>query len=179
MNEFQIPVLGFCAYSGSGKTTLLVKLLPLLKQKGIRIAMIKHAHHDFDIDKPGKDSYELRKAGADQILIASSQRSALITETPGEEDPLLSDLVQALDLEKVDLGLVEGFRHVAFPKIELHRPSLGKDLIYPDDSNVIAIATDADISCKNLTHLDINKPEEIAAFISQWLNKSHGERSTV
>lgn len=171
MNEikFKKPVLGFSAYSGTGKTTLLVKLLPLLKGMGLRVAMIKHAHHDFDIDQPGKDSYELRKAGAEQILIASSYRRALITETPEGNEPTLEDLVASLNLEQVDLILVEGFRHLAFPKIELHRPSTGKDLIFPEDSNIIALASDGDIESSAITKLDINNPQEIADFILQWL----------
>ena len=164
------PVLGFAAYSGTGKTTLLVKLLPLLKKQGVQVAMIKHAHHDFDIDQPGKDSYALRKAGADQILIASSFRNALITETPKGDEPVLDDLINKLNLESVDLVLVEGFRHLAFPKIEIHRPSTGKDLIFPHDDNVIAIASDEKIESGNLVLLNLNQPQEIAAYIQEWLS---------
>ena len=167
-SEFQ-PVLGFVAYSGTGKTTLLVKLLPLLKLQGLKIAMIKHAHHDFDIDKPGKDSYELRKAGADQMLIASDKRMALMTECNGEQS--LESLVDRLDLDEIDLVLVEGYRHVSFPKIELHRPSLGKDLIFPTEDNVIAVAADEIIETGSLPLLEINNVEEIAGFINRWLLK--------
>ena len=163
-----LPVLGFAAYSGTGKTSLLVKLLPLLKLQGLRIAMIKHAHHDFDIDQPGKDSFELRKAGADQMLIASDKRLALIEEREGEPD--LVSLVGRLDTDNLDLILVEGFRHVAFPKIELHRPSLGKDLIFPDDKNIVAVATDDVIEAGSLPILDINQPLEVAGFINCWLD---------
>lgn len=169
MTVFAKPVLGFAAWSGTGKTTLLVKLLPLLKQRGIRVAMIKHAHHDFDIDQPGKDSYELRKAGADQVLIASSQRRALITETPAGGDPDLWELVASLDLENTDLVLVEGFRHVAFPKIELHRPSNRKELLYPPDHSIIAVASDQPVDTAALPLLDINDPHEIMEFIEHWL----------
>lgn len=164
------PVLGFAAYSGTGKTTLLVKLLPLLRQRGLRIAMIKHAHHDFDIDKPGKDSYELRKAGASQMLVASNKRWALMTEKHNGEDPRLEDLINVLNLEECDLVLVEGFRHVSFSKIELHRPSLHKDLIYPEDESVIAIASDEKIAAANLPLLDLNEPQEVADFICDWLS---------
>ncbi len=167
--KFSRPVLGFAAYSGTGKTTLLVKLLPLLKQKGLRIAMIKHAHHDFDIDKPGKDSYELRKAGADQMLVASDKRWALMTETPESKEPRLQDLIDIINAEQCDLVLVEGFRHLPFAKIELHRPSLKKELIYTDDNNVIAVASDENINAGGLPVLDLNRPGDIADFICEWL----------
>lgn len=170
--KFKKPVLGFAAYSGTGKTTLLLKLLPLLKEHGLRIAMIKHAHHDFDIDKPGKDSYELRKAGADQMLIASDRRWALMTETHEGANPRLEDLIGRLNLDECDLVLVEGFRHVAFAKIELHRPSLGKDLIYPEDTNVIAVASDEKIPTADLPLLNLNEPQEVADFICNWLDHS-------
>ena len=97
MSDFVIPVLGFSAYSGTGKTTLLRKLIPLLKQACVRVAVIKHAHHEFDIDIPGKDSYELRKAGADQVLIASDKRRALITESVPAREPELSELVASIE----------------------------------------------------------------------------------
>jgi molybdopterin-guanine dinucleotide biosynthesis protein MobB len=169
MMKFKKPVLGFAAYSGTGKTTLLVKLLPLLKKRGLRIAMVKHAHHDFDIDKPGKDSYELRKAGAEQVLVASDSRWALMTETREEVDPQLEDLVKKLNLDDCDLVLVEGFRHLPFPKIELHRPSLGKDLIYPQDNSVIAVASDNEMDTSGLPLLDLNSPQGIADYIINWL----------
>lgn len=161
------PVLGFAAFSGTGKTTLLKKLIPLLKAKGLRIGMVKHAHHQFDIDKPGKDSYELRKAGAEQMLIASQRRWALMVETPEQQDdPNLDELLQQLDHSKLDLVLVEGFKHVPFAKIELHRPSLGKPLLFSEDDNIIAIATDQlDTIKTDLPLLDINKPEKIVDFI--------------
>ncbi|MDH5610875.1 MAG: molybdopterin-guanine dinucleotide biosynthesis protein MobB [Gammaproteobacteria bacterium] len=169
MNKKHKPVLGFAAYSGTGKTTLIISLLPILQDKGLNVAMIKHAHHDFDIDMPGKDSYKLRKAGASQVLIASNYRRALITETPEGEEPKLENLISDLDLEQVDLVLVEGFRHLPFPKIELHRPSTEKELIYIDDGNVIAIASDEHISTGNLPLLNLNNPQEIADFIQNWL----------
>ena len=167
--HFNKPVLGFAAYSGTGKTTLLVKLLPLLKQRGIRVAMIKHAHHDFDIDKPGKDSYELRKAGAEQMLIASDRRWALMAENAQQMEPVLEDLVNRLELEQVDLVLVEGFRHLPFDKIELHRPSTNKELIFPTDDSVIAVASDETLDTGELPLLDINHVQQIADYIQQWL----------
>ncbi|MCW8831273.1 MAG: molybdopterin-guanine dinucleotide biosynthesis protein MobB [Gammaproteobacteria bacterium] len=163
------PVLGFAACSGTGKTTLLVRLIPLLKEKGLRVALIKHAHHDFDIDKPGKDSYELRRAGAGQVLVASSFRRALMTETPGGEEPELGDLIGSLNLDAIDLVLVEGFRHLPFPKIELHRPSTGNDLIYLTDNNIVAVASDEAIAINNLPLLNINNPQQIADFIQGWI----------
>lgn len=170
MMRFSKPVLGFCAFSGTGKTTLLVKLLPLMKLQGLRVAMIKHAHHDFDIDTPGKDSFELRKAGADQMLIASDKRYALMTEYEDQAEPKLDDLINQLDLENIDLVMVEGFRHLPFSKIELHRPSLGKDLIFPNDSSVVAIASDKKLDTGDLPLLNLNAVEEVAGFINRWLD---------
>jgi len=167
MLDCKIPVLGFAAYSGTGKTTLLKQLLPLLRSRGLRIGMIKHAHHDFDIDTPGKDSYELRKAGANEMLIASGKRWALMVETEKEGDPVLQEMLDRLDQNNLDLVLVEGFKHEAFSKIELHRPSIEKPLIFPEDPNVIAIATDAELSRKTeLPLLDINDIQAVVDFIT-------------
>ena len=168
MIEHSIPVLGFAAYSGTGKTTLLRQLIPLLKGKGIRVAVIKHAHHDVDIDQPGKDSYELRKAGAGQVLLATAQRWALMVEEEAEGDPDLRQMLNRLDMAVLDLVLVEGFRHVPFPKIELHRPSLGKPLLFPTDSSIIAVASDGALSLKtDLPQLDLNHPSSVLDFILQ------------
>jgi len=164
------PVLGFAAFSGTGKTTLLEKLIPQLIKLGIRIGMVKHAHHDFDIDQPGKDSYRLRKAGAQQVLIASSQRQALMMENVTPQEPRLDELVSRLDLDNIDLVLVEGFKQVPFPKIELHRKALGKTLLYPEDPDIIAVASDHLADCGDLPALDINDTDAIATFIITWLN---------
>jgi molybdopterin-guanine dinucleotide biosynthesis protein MobB len=161
------PVLGFAAWSGTGKTTLLVQLLPRLKAEGLHIGMIKHAHHAFDVDIPGKDSYELRKAGAEQMLVASQRRWALMREFEQPQEPLLTDLLLQLDRDNLDLILVEGFRAVSFPKIELHRPSTGHPPLHPQDSSIIAVACDAPLRTA-LPKLDINRPDEIAAFILAW-----------
>ena len=169
MNTETAPVLGFAAYSGTGKTTLLVALIPLLRQKGLRVALIKHAHHDFDIDTPGKDSYELRKAGASQVVVASARRMAYIRESEPVGDPPLEDLINTLDTGHVDLVLVEGFRHVPFPKIELHRPALKHDLIFPGDASVIAVASDEAVDTGGLPRLDINNPEDVMRFIIDWM----------
>jgi molybdopterin-guanine dinucleotide biosynthesis protein MobB len=172
--NFAKPVLGFAAFSGTGKTTLLKQLIPVLAARGIRVGLIKHAHHSFDIDKPGKDSYELRKAGARQTLVASSRRWALVTETGGNDDPRLDELVGRLDPDAVDLVLVEGFKHVAFTRIELHRPALGKPRLYPDDANIIALVTDVPLDAGALTVLDLNDVAGIAEFVLAWLDEQRG-----
>jgi len=162
------PVLGFAAYSGSGKTTLLSELLPLLVLDNLRVGVIKHSHHDFEIDQPGKDSYRLRKAGARQMLIASPYRTALISEQPAAQEPELGDLLTKLDRGHLDLVLVEGFRHIAFPKIEIHRAVTGKPLLHPEDDSIIAIASDTEINT-TLPRLDLNRPQDIAEFITEYL----------
>lgn len=166
MNDFSTPLVGFAAYSGTGKTTLLIKLLSIFNNRGLRVAVVKHAHHNFEIDYPGKDSYELRKAGANQVLIGSRLRWALISENLPEDERNLQDHVSNLDLDNLDLILVEGFKPVDIPKIELHRPSLGKNLLFPDDPSIIAIAADADVATESeLPRLNLNKEDEIAQFI--------------
>jgi len=167
MNSNNPPLLGFAAYSGTGKTTLLEKLIPLLKEQGIKVAIIKHAHHDFDIDHQGKDSYRLRKAGATDTLIASKYRWALIHEQEEiTDEPNLFELLTHIKTATLDLILIEGFKHEAIPRIELHRSDLNKPYLYPDDSQIIAIATDLEkTNHKNLTVLDINDPKQIVNFI--------------
>lgn len=169
-NPFPLPLLGFAAFSGTGKTTLLTQLLPLLKNQGLRVAVVKHSHHKFDIDQPGKDSYRLREAGAEQIVIASPHRLAWIRDLPtGRAEPNLAEALAALDCTHLDLVLVEGFKHAAIAKIELYRSSLGKPLLYPEDRNIIAIATDANCefdAIDGLTHLNLDDPAQIAAFIA-------------
>jgi molybdopterin-guanine dinucleotide biosynthesis protein MobB len=165
-----LPVLGFAAFSGTGKTTLLRKLIPRLARQGLRTGIIKHAHHEFDIDIPGKDSYELRHAGARQVLVASTRRWALITETDDAGDPDLDALIARLDPTTIDLVLVEGFRHVPFPRIELHRHALGHPLLHPNDPAIIAIACDSPLDAGPLPVLDLNDAAAIVAFIIAWLH---------
>jgi len=167
---FSKPVLGFAAFSGTGKTTLLIRLIPFLEQRGVRVALVKHAHHDFDIDKPGKDSYELRKAGARQVLVASDRRSALVTENDELKEPRLDDLIARLALDAIDLVLVEGFRHVPFPKIELHRPSLKQPLLFHEDASIIAVAMDFPVNTDPLPRLDLNNTIMIGEFILDWMD---------
>lgn len=166
MQHALVPILGFAAYSGVGKTTLLSRIIPLLKQQGLRVGLIKHGHHNFDVDIPGKDSYRLRQAGASPVMIVSKYRRAIITElTPGQE-PRLDDQLKLFDQSELDLVLVEGFKAEIFPKIELHRTGLGHPLLYPNDPNIIAIACDGALDIPaDLAQLDINQPEQVAAFI--------------
>ena len=168
-----IPVLGFAAYSGTGKTTLLKQLIPLLAARGLRVGVVKHAHHDFDMDTPGKDSYELREAGASQVLVASHKRWVLTYEKRRSAEPALADAVGHLCVDELDLVLVEGFKHESFAKIELHRPSVGKPPLYPGDPNIIAVVTDgAPPVATELTLLDINRPDAVADFVLGWLRGS-------
>jgi molybdopterin-guanine dinucleotide biosynthesis protein B len=162
----RVPILGFVAHSGTGKTTLLLKIIPLLKQQNLRLGMIKHTHHTFDIDQPGKDSYRLRHAGADQMLVASRHRWALMVETAHFQEPDLNYLLEHLDQTNLDLILVEGFKHEKYPKIEVHRPSLGHPPMFPYEQSIIAIASDAPPTITtNLPILDINQPQQIVTFI--------------
>ena len=169
MNIKHPPLLGFVAFSGTGKTTLLTKLIPLLKARGLHIGMIKHAHHNFDIDHPGKDSYELRKSGANQMLVASRKRWALIVEnTEDRPEPKLDELVNHLDQSQLDLILVEGFKHEHYPKIELHRSDLGHSYLFPNDKSIIAIACDVPPMIENPPEiLNINEPAQVAVFITE------------
>jgi molybdopterin-guanine dinucleotide biosynthesis protein MobB len=161
------PVIGFSAYSGTGKTTLLKKIIVLLRQRDIRLAVIKHAHHDFEIDHPGKDSFELHKAGAYQMLISSARRKALITEfEPYQAEPTVHELINDLDHANIDLILVEGFKREHFAKIELHRAALNKPYLFQNDQDIIALASDHELKLEtDLQLLDLNQPEMIADFI--------------
>lgn len=168
----KVPIIGFSAFSGTGKTTLLTQLIPIFKQKGMRVGLIKHSHHSFQIDQPGKDSFRLREAGASTVMLVSSHRRAIITEFEAIKEQDLNEQLAAFDQTELDLILVEGFKRSRFPKIELHRPSLDKPLLYPDDPDIIAVASDAPLNLpQSITFLDINQPEQIAGFI---LNKCIG-----
>ena len=174
-----VPLLGFAAYSGTGKTTLLRRLLPLLKAHGLRVGVVKHAHHGFDTDIPGKDSYELRKAGAAQMLVASRRRWALVTETANAREPRLEDALRHLDQASLDLILIEGFKAEAFPKIELHRPSLGHPLLCQADRSIIAVASDAPLAIDpGIPQLDLNRPQEIAEFMLRVLGLEQAKTSS-
>ncbi|WP_024298495.1 molybdopterin-guanine dinucleotide biosynthesis protein B [Methylomicrobium lacus] len=166
MQHAQKPILGFAAASGTGKTTLLTQLIPLLKQRGLRVGLIKHSHHSFDIDHPGKDSYRLRMAGASPVMLVSKYRYAIINEFETPEEPSLDRQLKILDQSGLDLILVEGFKAEKFPKIELHRPSLQRPLLFPDDPDIIAIASDSPVEApESLVKLDLNRADLIARFI--------------
>ncbi|MFH4466771.1 bifunctional molybdopterin-guanine dinucleotide biosynthesis adaptor protein MobB/molybdopterin molybdotransferase MoeA [Vibrio diabolicus] len=175
-HTLNIPILGFAAYSGTGKTTLLEALLPKLTEAGLRIGMLKHAHHNFDVDKPGKDSYRLSKAGASQMLIASRNRFALMTETP-EAEAEFEYLLTRFDEDKLDVVLVEGCKNIAFPKIELHREEVGKPWLYPHDENIIAIASDSAELDSELPQMNINDLDAIAQFVLQYVQDAKAPKS--
>ncbi|ENM8381171.1 bifunctional molybdopterin-guanine dinucleotide biosynthesis adaptor protein MobB/molybdopterin molybdotransferase MoeA [Vibrio sp. Vb0937] len=175
-HTLNIPILGFAAYSGTGKTTLLEALLPKLTEAGLRIGMLKHAHHNFDVDKPGKDSYRLRKAGASQMLIASRNRFALMTETP-EAEAEFEYLLTRFDEDMLDVVLVEGCKNIAFPKIELHREEVGKPWLYPNDENIIAIASDGGELDSELPQMNINDLEAIAQFVIQYVQDAKAPKN--
>ncbi|EGQ8274294.1 bifunctional molybdopterin-guanine dinucleotide biosynthesis adaptor protein MobB/molybdopterin molybdotransferase MoeA [Vibrio parahaemolyticus] len=175
-HTLNIPIIGFAAYSGTGKTTLLEALLPKLTEAGLRIGMLKHAHHNFDVDKPGKDSYRLRKAGASQMLIASRNRFALMTETP-EAEAEFEYLLTRFDEDKLDVVLVEGCKNIAFPKIELHREEVGKPWLYPHDENIIAIASDTAELDSELPQMNINDLDAIAQFVLQYVQEAKAPKS--
>ncbi len=164
MNHKNPPVvLGFVAKSGTGKTTLISRLIPILNERGFKVGLIKHSHHDFETDQPGKDSYRLRKAGASPVVLVSKHRRAVITELSSGE-PTLDEQLHCFANTAIDLILVEGFKHEVFPKIELHRKELGNRLMHLRDKAIIAVASDTKIET-NLPCLDINKPEQVADYI--------------
>ncbi|EKO4006599.1 bifunctional molybdopterin-guanine dinucleotide biosynthesis adaptor protein MobB/molybdopterin molybdotransferase MoeA [Vibrio fluvialis] len=169
-SRLSLPLLGFAAYSGTGKTTLLEALVPKLTAAGLRLGILKHAHHNFDVDKPGKDSYRLRKAGASQMLIASRNRFALMTETPDAEAEF-DYLLQRFDAQQLDVILVEGCKNIAFPKIELHRAEVGKPWLHPNDDNIIAIAADETVE-SSLPQMNINDLDAIAKFVLDYVGKA-------
>ena len=159
-------VFGFTGYSGSGKTTLIERLIPLLRRRGLTISVLKHAHHGFDIDRPGKDSYRMREAGCGEVMLVSGRRWVLMHEFEDILEPSLDDMLS--QLSPCDLVLVEGFKHSAIPKIEVHRPDTGRPPIWPSMPQIVAVATDAPDRLEDrgrLPLLDLNDAESIAAFV--------------
>lgn len=153
-------IIGLAGWSGSGKTTLLAKLIPALIARGKKLSTLKHAHHGFDLDQPGKDSFVHRAAGASEVLISSAKRWALMSELRGQPEPTLRELLT--HLSPVDLVLVEGFKRERFPKIEIHRAEVGKPLLQGEDDWIVAIASDEDLPKATVPVVDLNDIEKIA-----------------
>jgi molybdopterin-guanine dinucleotide biosynthesis protein B len=161
-----VRVLGIIGWSGSGKTTLVTRLIPLLRATGLTVSTVKHAHHGFDMDRPGKDTYRHREAGAHEVLVAAGTRWALLHEVVGPE-PSLPDLLTRM--QPVDLVLVEGYKTHPFPKLEVYRPALGKPPIWPGQPDVVAVASDTTVST-NRRLLPLNDPAAIADWmLNGWL----------
>jgi molybdopterin-guanine dinucleotide biosynthesis protein B len=156
-------MVGFIGSSGSGKTMLIAQILPLLRQRGLRVSAIKHAHHGFDIDQPGKDSYRYREAGAEEVMLVADGRWALLHEAAEDDDMSLEALVRRMT--PVDVVLVEGFKLARIPKIEVFRPSLGKPPFFPAESGIVAVASDATVEANGRIVLPLNEPALVAAFI--------------
>lgn len=159
-------VLGLAGYSGSGKTTLLEKIIPLLVARGLRIAVIKHTHHDFSLDQTGTDSHRHSQAGASEVLLASGQKWALLHEVKNEPEPSLDALIERLS--PCDLVLVEGYKQAAITKLEVHRSGTGHTYLHPQDAHILAVVSDEKIALP-VPLLDLNAPEEVVEFIVQWL----------
>ncbi|MGE5492035.1 MAG: molybdopterin-guanine dinucleotide biosynthesis protein B [Actinomycetota bacterium] len=162
-----MKAFGIAGYSGSGKTTLLEKLIPELTGRGLKVSVIKHAHHGFDIDRPGKDSYRHREAGATEVLISCGERWALMHELRTEAEPSLADLLGRL--APCDLVLVEGFKTEPIPKLEVYRPANGKPPLYPERKDIVAVASDVQVD-GSVPRLDVNDPAAIADFILDFLD---------
>jgi molybdopterin-guanine dinucleotide biosynthesis protein B len=160
-----VRLIGLAGWSGSGKTTLLAKLIPVLIARGRTVSTLKHAHHEFDIDKPGKDSHTHRLAGATEVLISSARRWALMHELRDESEPQLPELLSRLS--RVDLVIVEGYKTQSHPKLEVHRAAVGKPLLHPHDPNIVAIASDVRPAGLQLPFVDLNDIEAIADLIDE------------
>jgi len=156
-------VIGIAGWSGSGKTTLLARIIPVLTARGLRVSTVKHAHHDFDLDQPGKDSHTHRLAGATEVLIGSARRWALLHELRDEDEPPLEFLLERMS--PVDLVLVEGFKREGHPKLEVRRAAAGTPPLHPDDSSVVAIATDMAIADATVPVVSLDDLETIADLL--------------
>jgi len=156
-------IIGLAGWSGSGKTTLITKLIPCLLARGLRVSTLKHAHHGFDLDKPGKDSFVHRVAGATEVIISSAKRWAILHELREEPEWDMADLVAKMS--PVDLVLVEGFKRDAFPKLEIHRAENGKPLLYSDDPHIVAVACDSALPNAKIPLVDLNDIEKIADLL--------------
>ena len=157
-----MKIFGFAGWSGSGKTTLIEKLIPRFVGRGLRVSLIKHAHHTFDVDTPGKDSWRHREAGASEILVTSSRRWVLMHELRGAAEPRFEE--QLKRLSPCDLVIVEGFKHAAIPKLEVWRRATGEPLLHPNDEHIVAVASDTKVETR-LPVLDLNDDASIGSFI--------------
>ena len=157
-----MKVFGFAGWSGSGKTTLMERVIPLLTGRGLKVSVIKHTHHRFDLDQPGKDSWRHREAGAAEVLLISERRWALMHELRDEPEPDLA--AQLAHMSPCDLVLVEGFKHLGLPKLEIHRPAHGRPLLHLSDPAIVAVATDGALAT-DLPCLNLNDPAAVAGFI--------------
>jgi len=162
-----MKTFGFAGWSGSGKTTLIEKLIPLFTRRGLRVSLIKHAHHTFDVDQPGKDSYRHRHAGASEVLVTSSRRWVLMHELRGGHEPPFEEQVKRLS--PCDLLIVEGFKYAPITKLEVWRAEPGEPMLHPNDPRFVAIATDAKVEAR-IPVLDLNDADAIAAFVVAHLN---------
>ena len=166
MTQFSLPIIGIAGYSGSGKTTLVSRLIPLLRERGLRVGVLKHAHHNFSIDTPGKDSYQFRDAGANQVVVASKQRIAFVMERSEYGEPNLIESLTYFADHTLDIVIVEGFKRQAFSKIEVRRSGLKHPLLVANDPHIIAVATDdCRIAEVTVPILDLNNYAAIAEFI--------------
>ena len=156
-------VFGLIGWSGSGKTTLMTRLIPELAGRGVHVSTVKHAHHSFDVDQPGKDSFLHRTAGAVEVMVASANRWALMHEHRGAPEPELEQLVRGMT--PVDLLMIEGFKHHRHPRLEVHRPSVGKPLICREDPTVLAVASDEPIPAVPVPRLELDDIHGIADFV--------------
>ena len=173
------PVLGFTGFSGSGKTTLLAAVIAALHARGLRIGLVKHSHHAFDIDQPGKDTHTLRAAGACRVAIGSSRRWALMVERPEPREARLAELVAQVDDPSLDLILVEGFRHETHAKVEIHRPSLGHPLLAEHDASVIAVATDDPaLDTCGRPRLPLDDSARVEAFVLDFIDRMRAHESS-
>jgi molybdopterin-guanine dinucleotide biosynthesis protein B len=161
-----MKVFGIAGYSGSGKTTLIEGMIPAFVLEGLKVSVMKHAHHQFDVDQPGKDSYRHREAGASEVLVTGGNRWVLMHELRGQPEPAMEQLLKRFS--PCDIVLVEGFKKEPIPKLEVHRGPSDRPLIYPNDPNVVAIATNEALDTI-LPQLDINHPEAVAYFIMKHL----------
>ena len=157
-----MKIFGFAGWSGSGKTTLIEKLIPLFVARGLKVSLVKHAHHSFEVDQPGKDSYRHRHAGCSEVLVTSSRRWALVHELRGAAEPALEEHIKRISA--CDLLLVEGFKRERIPKLEVYRSTVGEPLLHPHDESIVAVACDERLETR-LPQFDLDDAPAISSFI--------------